>query len=592
MLLIGKSGLCAELICAMALVLLSAMPAVGGSIEAPLTVTDTRVIDGGLTVQTDEWKIVFSDKFNGGIHQWYDLTADPTESDNLTTESGGGFYNTGTLFDYNVYLGFGFDLIEFMTTVGTNANPGALQFSILENTPARVRILQQGFPRLNNGQGPPGDPFVELDFVEVTTIWTLYPTGKVGIDFTANINPAGEIVDSGPGGAGKGISPMGCCGFETWLNATGGANFIEDFTWSGDTIESVAGGWGPLHIVDRPNATQLVLESPVPAGTNLDYVIRRNEIRLETISIHADGDPTIVNQCSDPATSLWEGGSNGDPLWDLDLSDGCMSLFRDNNPASGLPPIAGDVTLAHWARFRNAGSLLTFFEPWDGVNGGFFNDTGFTDISYTQLGKSGFRSFEPHDRQFLAHMGSSSGTRLPTIKSVADALPHGDDYRAPFAEALVGTLATGPDIASSGFNAGAAAYEIHAASAEASIRFDGSGGTRGGLRYISPVVVIRDFSVPDETVTVERSTDGGISFSALSPTNYNLTNEADEAGLGAGIRIFQYLGDVPASATGPSAWAFRFSTTALPVPLPSLNPLAIAILSTLLGLTAWHQTRT
>ncbi|HIF93896.1 MAG: hypothetical protein ABGX04_10330 [Myxococcales bacterium] len=67
---------------------------------------------------------MFDDRFNGGIHQWYDLTADPSETDNLTTESSGGFYNTGTLFDYDVYLGFGFDAIEFMTTIGTNVNAG------------------------------------------------------------------------------------------------------------------------------------------------------------------------------------------------------------------------------------------------------------------------------------------------------------------------------------------------------------------------------------------------------------------------------------------------------------------------------------
>jgi hypothetical protein len=592
MLFVEKFAHFSTLIWTVTFVLLGAVPAVGGSIETPLTLTDTRVVDGRITVETDEWKIVFSDKFNGGIHQWYDLTADPSETDNLTTSSSGGFYNTGTLFDYDVYLGIGINVIEFMTTVGTNANPGALTFSILENTPARVRILQQGHPRLNNGQGPAGDIFVELYFVEVTTIWTLYPTGKVGIDFTAVVDPAGQIVDSGPGGTGKGISPVGCCGSETLINATGGANFIEDFTWSGDTIESISGGWGPIHIVDRPNATQLVVEAPLPSGTNLDYVIRRSEIQLETISIHADGDPNVVAQCSDPATSHWQGGSNGDPLWDLDLSDGCGTLFRDNNPASGLPPIAGDVTLAHWARFRNAGSLLTFFEPWEGVTSGFYNDTGFTDISYTQLGKSGIRPFAPHDRQFLAHMGSSSGTLLPMIKSVADALPHGDDYRGPFAEALVGTLTIGPDVASTGFNPRTAAYEIQATSAEAVIRFDASGGSRAGLRYIAPVVMIRDFSVSDETVMVERSTDGGASFSALSPTSYNLTNNADEAELGASIRIFQYLGEIPATATDPNAWAFRFASSASPSPIPSLSPLATAILLCLLGLAGWRRVRT
>ena len=135
-----------------------------------------------------------------------------------------------------------------MTTVGTNFDPGALSFDILENTSARVRILQAGHPRLNNGLGPPGDPFPELELVATTTLWTLYPTGQIYIDFQAELNTPGAIVDSGPGGAGKGVDAPGCCGSENVLNASGGADFLAAVVWAGDTIESVSGGWGPIGV--------------------------------------------------------------------------------------------------------------------------------------------------------------------------------------------------------------------------------------------------------------------------------------------------------------------------------------------------------
>lgn len=378
-----------------------------------LSLSDTRATDGAVTVETADWKLVFGEAFNGGIHQWYDLSFDPTESDNLTTESSGIGYNTGTLFDYDVYLGFQFSQInEFMTTVGPNASTGALVFDVLENTSTRVRIEQTGHPRLNNGTGPPGDPFIELAFVDVTTIWSLYPTGRVGIEFHATRNPAAEIVDSGPGAPGKGVQRLNPP-FENRVSATGGADFLAVFATAGDTIESPSGGWGPLHIVQRVSPTQLILEADIPAGA-FDYVIRRDEVRLETISIHADGDPTIVNQCSDPATSHWEGGSDQNPLWTTPLNDGCGSLLSGTNQ---------DVLLAHWARTRPAGSLLSFFEPWLEQTSGFYNDVGFTDISYTQTGRTGLASFQDHHRHFLAHLGSTTAASLPSIKSVADAQP-------------------------------------------------------------------------------------------------------------------------------------------------------------------------
>ena len=133
-------------------------------------------------------------------------------------------------------------------------------------------------------------------------------------------------------------------------------------------------------------------------------------------------------------------------------------------------------------------------------------------------------------------MGSSSATVLPTIKSVADAPPYSNDYRAPFAEALVGTLATGPEISAYGFNPGTAAYEIVAQDDEAVIRFDGFGGGRGGLRYYQPAIEMLDFFVDEANVVVERAIDGGATFQSLNPGEYNLTTQAEEAEVGAGRR--------------------------------------------------------
>jgi len=534
-----------------------------GNIPRPLVTTDNLSTDGTIAVETTEWKLVFDEHFNGGISQWYDLAHDPGQTDNLATDASGGYYGQGVLFDYDFYLGVGLSGgQEFMTTMGRNADPGSLELAIIENTPARVRILQRCHPRLNNGAGPPGDPFPELKWVTTTTLWTIYPTGRVAIDFTVDVNPDGLIVDSGPGGNGKGVSALGCCGYEKWLNASGGTDFLGAFAWSGDTIESASAGWGPIQVVSRPSPAQLILAQAVPAGTNLDYVIRRDQFRLETISIHADGDPSVSAQCSDPAISRWQGGSNGDPLWSVMPSNNpCRTRYRDNNPATGYPPIADDVILAHWTRDRGAGSGLVFYEPWEGVNGGYFNDEAFTDISYTQLGKVGIRQFSPHHRHFMAQLGSSSSTVLPTIKSVSDMIPAGQDYRSPYINVIVGQRAQGDEIASEGFNAGQGAYEIQAECNEVFIRFAPCGGQdRACLPYVAPVLVVSNFHADDSDVTVEISTDAGSTFSALANGSYNLTGSADQAETGYGRRIFQYLDTVPASATGNSRVAIRVAT--------------------------------
>jgi len=533
----------------------------------PLDVVETA---DAITVTTDAWKLVFDRAFNGGPSQWYDHGFDPGELDNLATSQGGN-YSNGVLFDYDVYLGtYGGNAIEHMTTQGRNADPGALELMLIESSPARVRIRQHGHPRLNNGGGPPGDPFRELALITFTTLWTIYPTGKVHIDFQTEVNPEGMVVDSGPGGAGKSISSSG-----TTITATGGTNFLNSGVWAGDTIESAAGAWGPVLVLARNSPSQLTIDQSVPSGSNLSFVVRRTDIVMETISIHADGDASHVNQCSGPAQPTWHGGSNGDPLWTVPDFSACRGLMR--NQGGGYPPLANDTLLVHWARQRYAGSLLAFFEPWVGIGFGSFNDEGFTDISYTQLGRFGRRPAEAHHRHFLAQLGSAYSASVPTVRSVANAQPFADDYQRPFAEALVGSLAAGPEIASYGFDLSTGAYRITSSACtpaatcrQAVIRFDSSAGIRSETDYRSPAIELNGFDLPlpagDADVRVELSHDAGASFVPLDPSEFNLTDATHETQLGSGNRLFQLLATIAGS--GATAHALRFKATSQCTPSP------------------------
>lgn len=125
---------------------------------------------------------------------------------------------------------------------------------------------------------------------------------------------------------------------------------------------------------------------------------------------------------------------------------------------------------------------------------------------------------------------------------------------------------------SHGFNPGTAAYEIVADANTATLRFETSGGTRSSDAYFDPVIEVSNFYAADGDVTVERSTDGGATFAPLPASAYNLTTQADEAQVGGGRRVLQYLGTIPASATGASAWAFRLSAPVGPTPSPSPSP--------------------
>ena len=547
---------------AAALLLLGPPPA-RAAIRRALTVTDATGTAGTITVETSTWKLVFDQLYNGGVHQWFDLAADPSETDSLAGALAGTFpYSQGALFGYQAYL-FEAPSMEFMTTLGMNADPGSLSLTVIENTPARVRIRQIGQPRLNNGFGPTSDVFPEIGIITATTLWTIYPTGKIHIDFSTEVESAGITIDSGPGGMGKGVDASGT----TLLVASAGNDFRENGVLPGDTIESATGGWGPLRIVDRPMPTQLRVAAAVPAATGLDYVVRRREIVGETISIHGDGDPGF-GFCG---THPWQAGSVDKPLWD------------DSPIPQVVPNLANQYLLAQWAtEGRQAGSLLTFFEqPWPDPTLAAFDSCFYEDISYTQIGRFGLQIPQERHLHLLAHLGSAATCALPSIRSVADALPFGVDYRTPYAEALVGTLDTGPGFAAGGFDLGTGAYGVAASSVspstcgatsppcyEAAVRFDTQGGGRGGAEYRTPAVMLSGLPVADGLLAVEMSTDGGSSFAPLSPALYNLTGETEEAALGAGRRLFQYLADIASSATGASSVVFRVVGPLTPAPPP------------------------
>ncbi len=397
--------------------LLAVCAQVRGALDVPegWTPTDTRLVvtdnlaedEGEIIVETDEWKVVFSLFYNGAIYQMFDKVYDPCELDNLLT-SPGYTYCQGGIFDYDVYLRGN---QEFSTAIGRNGNAGRASLEILENTPVRVRIRQICHPRNNNGGGPSDDPQIELDMVQTTTDWTFYPTGRVNIKFDA-VTPEDwdGIVSTGPGGDGPGINADGA----TTIRAVNGTDFTHPWVTRGDMIESATGGWGPVEIAALETPKRLRLTAPVPAGNYLDFVIRRPNIQQETISIHADGDPG-----PSPRDSTWRGGSNGVPVWRNGTSG---DMFRGD-----VPPLSEDYVIAHWTRAPRAfGSLLTFNESLAGWTYGVFNDRSWCDISYTQVGRYGWRPFQAHHRHFMAHLGTEDALVLPRIKSAKCPAPgHG-----------------------------------------------------------------------------------------------------------------------------------------------------------------------
>ncbi|MDD5455004.1 MAG: hypothetical protein PHW62_05875 [Candidatus Ratteibacteria bacterium] len=495
--------------------------------------------DKELIIETTEWKVVFSLFYNGGIYQMFDKVYDPKMQDNLLT---GPWYSQGGIFDYDVYL---WGDQEFMTTVGRNNNPGRASLEILENTPVRLRVRQKCYPRLNNADGPRNDRFIESDMVHTTTEWTFYPTGRINIKFDAVVpEKRDEIRSQGPGGEGKGINVEG-----NRVTAVNGTNFVDPWVTHGDSIESSKGGWGPIGIDDRIDEDTLILSSEVEFGTNLDFIIRRTNILDETFSIHADGDDR-----DSPYISYWQGGSNGDILFEnMRASD----LFRDRTP-----PVEDDYVLAHWTRSpRQFGSLLAFYELFRGANYSVFNDTGYKNLSYTQVARRGWRMFREHHRYFMAHLGTEKGKILPRIKSVADALPYADDYRNPYAEARVGKLQEGAGF-HRGYNLESGAYHVEANENKiAEIVFDTMRGVsvESAIAYYEPAIFVSGLKAEDKKLVVELSKNNGATFEKLPGSLYNITSKAESYQLGADDkRLVQLLFTIPAYATGEKKWVIRF----------------------------------
>jgi len=496
-----------------------------------------------LVIETDEWKVVMSLFYNGGIYQIFDKVNDSAQQDNLVT---GPWYTQGGIFDYDVYL---LGDQEFSTAIGRNNMPGRVLLEIIENTPVRLRVRQKCHPRLNSGQGPEHDKFVELDMVQTVTEWTFYPTGRVNIKFDAVVAEGWDgICSRGPGVKGKGIIADG-----NTITAANGTDFTIPWVTHGDTIESPAGGWGPVQIIKRTGTDTLHLASSVKSGRNLDFIIRRPNILDETISIHADGDSGTA-----PRKSYWQGGSNGDSVFE-NPKDG--DLFRD-----WTSPVEGDYVLAHWTRPpRGFGSLLAFYEPFRGATYSVFNDLSWRDISYTQVARRGWRPFEEHHRHFMAHLGAENGRVLPRIKSVGDALPYANDYRHPYAEARIGTLHTDEGISAYGYHLPSGAYHIAAdANKTAAIAFDaGRGGTAASaIAYHQPVVLVSGIDADDDKLRVELSQDNGATFKELPGSWYNITRRTESSELGGGNgdqRLMQLLCMIPPTATGTRIWVLRLS---------------------------------
>ncbi len=530
------------------ILLLNLLNPVWGAIDIPgertpvkteLIVTDKlNSSEKELTVETDEWKVCFSLFYNGGIYRLFDKVHDPAQTDNLVT---GPDYCQGGIFDYDIYL---LGSQEFMTTIGKNNSVGRATLEILENTPVRLRLRQFCHPRLNNGDGPPTDQFIEFDMVEATTEWTIYPTGRVNIKFDTEVADDWDgIVSKGPGDGDKSINTSG-----TTITAANGTNFLNPWITRGDTIESTSGGWGPIQITDRASQTTITVETSVGSASNLDFIIRRPYVTEETISIHADGDT------GPESTSYWQGGSNGDTVYD---NGGYGDKFRNSSP-----PVVKDYCYAHWTRPpRGHGSMLAFNEDYTNADFAVFNDQSWDDISYTQVGRYERFVYQEHHRHFMAHLGTENGKVLPRIKSVADALPLADDYKNPYAVAHTGILLSGDGISTCGFHVPTGAYHIAADNNKtAAILFDaGRGGTfESPLAYMQPAVLVFGIDIADDKLLVDLSKDTGGTFEELPQSWYNITTRAQSSELGAADRrLLQLFCTIPATATGEHAWVLR-----------------------------------
>ncbi len=112
-------------------------------------------------------------------------------------------------------------------------------------------------------------------------LWRDYPAFGAGIGRYAlmKLRPIGGVLDASTAGESKRIAAGGPGKLERWLNGTDGSDFAAADVLPDDTIESADGSWGPITILARWSATQLVLENAAPRGVYA-YVIRHPDFDL------------------------------------------------------------------------------------------------------------------------------------------------------------------------------------------------------------------------------------------------------------------------------------------------------------------------
>jgi hypothetical protein len=89
------------------------------------------------------------------------------------------------------------------------------------------------------------------------------------------------------------------------------------------------------------------------------------------------------------------------------------------------------------------------------------------------------------------------------------------------------------------------------------VSFSDTRGASTAYTYYDPVIKITNWTWSGAAV-VEKSTDNGTTWTTLTAgTDYNITQDSDEAQVGTNTRYFQYLGTV--SGSGAATTHFRIT---------------------------------
>jgi len=136
----------------------------------------------------------------------------------------------------------------------------------------------------------------------------------------------------------------------------------------------------------------------------------------------------------------------------------------------------------------------------------------------------------------------------------------GQDYWNPFYTAVTGTKVTSDtgDANTDGYNEGQGYYSMQAdGNNTVQVSFSDTRGASTAYTYYDPVIKITNWTWSGAAV-VEKSTDNGTTWTTLTAgTDYNITQDSDEAQVGTNTRYFQYLGTV--SGSGAATTHFRIT---------------------------------